>query len=192
MYLAPWTFLRSVDDQQTGSKQRPLKLDLWLRHGRWKKQNKKTSRVWWTLRFSHDHPSAGGHLCCCHLSMWTQQDSGRRGRIALKRDSAKTEWNRWRLIETLLTLCLTCEPLRDNSLGNGDGEGRKTDYFKNCFSERHGREGVLFLLGFYGLNAGIVKGQGTQAKPIKKESVCVYLLQPCSCVQSQNVSPGFM
>lgn len=39
--LAPWTFLRSVDDQQTGSKQRPLKLDLWLRHGRWKNKTKK-------------------------------------------------------------------------------------------------------------------------------------------------------
>lgn len=27
--------------------------------------------------------------------------------------------------------------------------------------------------GFYGLNAGIVKGQGTQAKHIKREIVCI-------------------
>jgi len=47
--------------------------------------------------------------------------------------------------------------------------------------------------GFYGLNAGIVKGQGTQAKHIKKERECVCVsLTACSCVQGQNVSPGFM
>lgn len=46
--------------------------------------------------------------------------------------------------------------------------------------------------GFYGLNAGIVKGQGIQAKHIKRERVCVYLLQPYFCVQGQNVSPGFV
>ncbi len=43
---------------------------------------------------------------------------------------------------------------------------------------------------FYGLNAGIVKGQVTQAKRMKR--LCVYLLQSYSCVQGQNVSPGFV
>lgn len=46
--------------------------------------------------------------------------------------------------------------------------------------------------GFYGLNAGIVKGQGTQAKHIKGDREYVYLLQSYSCVQCQNVSTGLV
>lgn len=95
------------------------------------------SQCWWTLvLLSLIHVDTAGFW-----ETWS---------YCLKEGQCKewtTEWNRWRLVETLLTLCLTCEPLRLNSLGNRDGEGCKTDYFKNCFSERHGREGVfLFLL----------------------------------------------
>lgn len=49
----------------------------------------------------------------------------------------------------------------------------KTDYFKKGMGESE-----FFVSscgqGFYGLNAGIVKGQGTQAKHIKRVCVCIF------------------
>lgn len=44
--------------------------------------------------------------------------------------------------------------------------------------------------GFYGLNAGIVKGQGTQAKHIKREreSVCVSLTALLLCTRPECFS----
>ncbi len=136
---------------------------------------------------SYCFTSSGGHLCCCHLYPCRHS----RMLVAPHRGTVQRQ-NYWmeHTQTLLLTFCLTCE-IKTHSPGNRDGEGWKQTIFRIASLKSMGESRFIVPpcgQAFYGLNAGIVKGQGTQAKRMKRLCVCVSFTVPLLCTRPECFS----